>query len=66
MHLISIINHHYTTEVDPLKHSDYFNVADMFTIRDLYDAKVHLGHKVRSVFYRIAPILTPVCIVGGT
>ncbi|XP_077987161.1 small ribosomal subunit protein uS2m-like [Glandiceps talaboti] len=31
---------------DPLHHPDYFNVADMFTMEDLFNAKVHLGHKL--------------------
>jgi small subunit ribosomal protein S2 len=31
---------------DPLKHEDYFSVKSMFNVQDLFDARVHLGHKV--------------------
>ncbi|XP_042638680.1 28S ribosomal protein S2, mitochondrial [Orycteropus afer afer] len=30
---------------EPLKHSDFFNVKELFSIRSLFDARVHLGHK---------------------
>lgn len=29
--------------------ADYFQVHELFTIRDLMDARVHLGHKVGSL-----------------
>lgn len=29
----------------PLKHSDFFNVRELFSVRSLFDARVHLGHK---------------------
>ena len=29
----------------PLDQPDYFGVANMVRVRDLFDAKVHLGHK---------------------
>ncbi|KAI0231632.1 28S ribosomal protein S2, mitochondrial [Lamellibrachia satsuma] len=32
--------------IDPLKHPDYFGIGDLFTMSDLFDARVHLGHKV--------------------
>jgi len=28
-----------------LKYQDYFGVHDLFTVKDLFDARVHLGHK---------------------
>ena len=34
-----------TPAVDPLKHHDYFGVRDLVTLKDLFDARVHLGHK---------------------
>ena len=34
-----------TEVIDPLKHHDFFGVHNLFTIRDLFDARVHLGHK---------------------
>ncbi|XP_006902446.1 PREDICTED: 28S ribosomal protein S2, mitochondrial-like [Elephantulus edwardii] len=30
---------------EPLKHSDFFNVKELFSIKSLFDARVHLGHK---------------------
>lgn len=30
---------------EPLKHPDFFNVQELFSLRDLFDARVHLGHK---------------------
>ena len=33
-------------KVDPLKHPDYFGVRDLFTMQNLFDARVHMGHKI--------------------
>ncbi|XP_053427312.1 28S ribosomal protein S2, mitochondrial [Nycticebus coucang] len=30
---------------EPLKHSDFFQVKELFSVRSLFDARVHLGHK---------------------
>ncbi|XP_075435025.1 small ribosomal subunit protein uS2m [Ascaphus truei] len=30
---------------EPLKHPDFFNVKELFSLKDLFDARVHLGHK---------------------
>ncbi|XP_072489026.1 small ribosomal subunit protein uS2m isoform X2 [Notamacropus eugenii] len=30
---------------EPLKHSDFFNVKELFSLKTLFDARVHLGHK---------------------
>ncbi|KAJ7395932.1 28S ribosomal protein S2, mitochondrial [Pitangus sulphuratus] len=30
---------------EPLRHPDFFNVKELFTLKDLFDARVHLGHK---------------------
>uniref|UniRef100_A0A671FW95 Small ribosomal subunit protein uS2m n=1 Tax=Rhinolophus ferrumequinum TaxID=59479 RepID=A0A671FW95_RHIFE len=30
---------------EPLRHSDFFNVKELFSVRSLFDARVHLGHK---------------------
>lgn len=42
------------TLVDPLKHEDFFGVRDLFTLDDLYNARVHIGHKrgLRNVHMR--------------
>ncbi|KAM8945102.1 small ribosomal subunit protein uS2m isoform 1-T1 [Lycaon pictus] len=37
------ISHHILSE--PLKHSDFFNVKELFSVRSLFNARVHLGHK---------------------
>ncbi|XP_021562540.1 28S ribosomal protein S2, mitochondrial [Carlito syrichta] len=37
------INHRILNE--PLKHSDFFNVKELFSLKSLFDARVHLGHK---------------------
>jgi small subunit ribosomal protein S2 len=34
------------TVIDPLKHHDFFGVRDLVTVEDLFNARVHLGHKV--------------------
>ncbi|XP_029468880.1 28S ribosomal protein S2, mitochondrial isoform X2 [Rhinatrema bivittatum] len=30
---------------EPLKHPDFFNLKELFSLNDLFDARVHLGHK---------------------
>lgn len=37
------------TTLDPLVHPDFFQVHKMFTVRDLYDARVHYGHRETSL-----------------
>lgn len=29
----------------PLEKADFFRVAELFSLKDLFDARVHLGHK---------------------
>lgn len=36
-------------QLDPLKHPDFFQVHKLFTVKDLFDANVHLGHKEGSL-----------------
>merc|ERR1711860_73702 len=33
------------TEINPLEHEDFFGVKNLFNLRDLYNARVHWGHK---------------------
>jgi len=40
-----------------LAHPDYFNVKDMFTISQLFDARVHYGHKITSLDPRMKPFV---------
>lgn len=36
-----------------MNHPDYFNVHNLFTVKDLFDARVHYGHKVGSLDERM-------------
>lgn len=40
-----------------LKHADYFQVHNLFTVRDLFNARVHYGHKDGSLDDRMRPYL---------
>ncbi|XP_064546465.1 small ribosomal subunit protein uS2m [Drosophila montana] len=40
-----------------LKHPDYFQVHNLFTVRDLFNARVHYGHKEGSLDDRMRPYL---------
>lgn len=46
-----------TSHINPLHHPDYFNVANLFTIRDLFEARVHLGHKDGSFDDNMKPYI---------
>lgn len=37
-----------------LKHPDYFRVAELFTVEDLFNARVHLGHTEGSLDERMS------------
>ncbi|CAH0547329.1 unnamed protein product [Brassicogethes aeneus] len=44
------------TKEDPvLNHPDYFNVHNLFTVKDLFDARVHYGHRDGSLDERMLP-----------
>lgn len=42
---------------DPLKHHDFFEVRKIFTAKDLFDARVHLGHKVGTLHPHMTPYI---------
>ncbi|XP_077290725.1 mitochondrial ribosomal protein S2 [Arctopsyche grandis] len=44
-------------EIDPLKHPDFFNVHNLFTVKDLFDARVHYGHKEGSLNPNMTPYI---------
>ncbi|GAB6021808.1 28S ribosomal protein S2, mitochondrial [Chamberlinius hualienensis] len=44
-------------EVDPLKHKDFFEVSKLFTVKDLFKARVHLGHKEGSLNDHMRPFI---------
>ena len=40
-------NQEKSVKIDPLKSRDYFEVHKLFTVEDLFKARVHLGHTPR-------------------
>ena len=42
------VDHDTAPPVTPLTEEDYFGVRDLFTVEDLFKARVHLGHKAGS------------------
>nr|BAN21269.1 mitochondrial ribosomal protein S2 [Riptortus pedestris] len=42
---------------NPLNHPDYFNVRNLFTVKDLFDARVHYGHKEGTLDLRMKPFI---------
>ncbi|XP_012256042.2 28S ribosomal protein S2, mitochondrial [Athalia rosae] len=43
--------------IDPLKHPDFFGVHKLFTVKDLFNARVHYGHKIGTLDDRMRPYL---------
>lgn len=43
-----------SNDAEALQHPDYFNVHNLFTISDLFDARVHYGHKEGSLNEKMA------------
>lgn len=43
--------------VDPLKHRDFFGVHKLFTVKDLFNARVHMGHKEGSLNDHMRPFI---------
>lgn len=46
-----------TKQIDPLSHPDFFQVHNLFTVKDLFDARVHYGHKDGSLDERMLPYI---------
>ncbi|XP_021926948.1 28S ribosomal protein S2, mitochondrial isoform X1 [Zootermopsis nevadensis] len=44
-------------QLDILQHPDFFKVHELFTVRDLFDARVHLGHHEGSLDERMKPFI---------
>lgn len=44
-------------DINPLSHPDFFHVYDMFTVKDLFDARVHFGHKEGSLNDHMRPFI---------
>ena len=45
------------SNVNPFDARDYFGVEKLFTIKDLFNARVHLGHTVRSMVPQMRPFI---------
>ena len=46
-----------SNQSDPLDHFDYFGVSKLFTVKTLFDSRMHLGHTVRSLQPHMAPFV---------
>ncbi|XP_064649576.1 small ribosomal subunit protein uS2m-like [Lineus longissimus] len=46
-----------TKIINPSDHEDYFGVKEMVSLKDLFDAKVHLGHKAGSRHQYMVPYI---------
>ena len=44
-------------ELEPFNYQDYFGVQELFTVKDLFNARVHLGHTVRSLCPQMRPFI---------
>lgn len=44
-------------KIDVLQHEDYFQVYNLFTIKDLFDARVHYGHKEGTLNPKMKPYI---------
>nr|SVE73745.1 EOG090X0B5N [Daphnia atkinsoni] len=42
---------------DPLRFPDYFGVTKLFRVKDLFDAKVHYGHKIGTLDPNMKPYI---------
>ena len=42
---------------NPLKHKDFFGVSKLFTVKELFQARVHLGHKKGTLNPHMTPYL---------
>ncbi|CAG7716585.1 unnamed protein product [Allacma fusca] len=42
---------------ETLQNPDYFQVHELFTVKDLFDARVHLGHKIGSMDPHMKPFI---------
>ena len=44
-------------QTNPLDHFDYFGVSKLFTVKTLFDNRMHLGHTVRSLTQQMTPFV---------
>ena len=43
--------------LDPAQFHDFFGVHKLFNVKDLFEARVHLGHSPASVTPQMAPFV---------
>lgn len=43
--------------INPMKHPDFFQVHNFFTVKDLFDAMVHYGHKEGTLHKNMRPFI---------
>lgn len=53
--IISFVTAANLPENEPLMHADYFNVHNLFTVSDLFNARVHYGHREGTLDGRMKP-----------
>eukprot|EP00090_Calanus_glacialis_P026875 TRINITY_DN42249_c0_g1_i1.p1 TRINITY_DN42249_c0_g1~~TRINITY_DN42249_c0_g1_i1.p1 ORF type:complete len:245 (-),score=69.64 TRINITY_DN42249_c0_g1_i1:27-761(-) len=46
-----------TAPPNPFEHYDYFGVSKLFTVKTLFDSRMHLGHTVRSLQPQMSPFV---------
>ena len=46
-----------TAPPNPHEHFDYFGVSKLFTVKTLFDSRMHLGHTVRSLQPQMSPFV---------
>jgi len=53
------VREHLTSDTprNSLEHYDYFGVSKLFSVKTLFDNRVHLGHTVRSLQPQMAPFI---------
>lgn len=44
-------------KLNPLEHEDFFNLKNSFTIKQLFDARVHFGHKEGTLDPKMKPFI---------
>ena len=44
-------------KIDPMKSMDYFGVHKLFTVEDLFKARVHLGHHAKAETLQMRPFI---------
>ncbi|KAI1287633.1 28S ribosomal protein S2, mitochondrial [Halotydeus destructor] len=54
---VEVEKHEERSSVDPFKHVDFFGTSNLVSIRELFDARVHLGHKEGTLNEHMKPYI---------